>query len=228
MRDLLPFVFNDENVRTQYSDEHGVLFLNHDVCRVLEYTNPREMAANLDDDEKVTVTNPDGWTGPDRVWLTEAGVFTVIMRSNKPVAKSFRKEVFEYIKSIGRSGLARGGKTAEEMEELSNDPIGIMMLKGVDLRLEQLAHARRLEELERKVSAIGELEDAYTTVVGWFRRHGGTVNDVDAQAIGKRASKLCRQRDIRIGSVKHERWGQVQTYPESIVTEAHKWFRGRG
>ncbi len=57
---ILPFAFEDHLVRV-YLDENGEpWFVAKDVCRILALDNNREAVSNLDDDEKITVSNPDG------------------------------------------------------------------------------------------------------------------------------------------------------------------------
>lgn len=56
----------------------------------------------VDEDEKVKVNNVyvEGRNGGNGVWfLTEDGLYEVLMQSRKPIAKAFRKEVKQNIKS---------------------------------------------------------------------------------------------------------------------------------
>lgn len=54
-----------------------------DVCRVLELTNPSMVAKSLEDDERGTLNNLEG--GPDRIIISEPGLYKLIQTSRKPV-----------------------------------------------------------------------------------------------------------------------------------------------
>lgn len=64
-----------------------------DVCKVLGIGNPSMVAQRLDDDEKSTISNTEGAGGPPRIYVNESGLYTTVMMSRKPEAKSFRKWV---------------------------------------------------------------------------------------------------------------------------------------
>lgn len=69
-------------------------FVVKDVCRVFGLDNNREAVSNLDDDEKITVSNPDGnprGSIPHTYMLiSESGLYSLIFRSRKPEVKRFR------------------------------------------------------------------------------------------------------------------------------------------
>lgn len=69
-------------------------FIAKDVCDALGYANPRQaIATHLDDDEK-GVTNLDTLGGRQaHAVINESGMYALILRSNKPEAKPFRKWV---------------------------------------------------------------------------------------------------------------------------------------
>ena len=65
-----------------------------------------EMISTVDDDEKVkihtTVNNVSG--GSDTWFLTEDGLYEVLMKSRKPIAKKFKKKVKEILKTLRKTG----------------------------------------------------------------------------------------------------------------------------
>jgi prophage antirepressor-like protein len=79
-----------------------------DVCDVLELSNPTVVAERLDDDEKTKV-DPKSSLGsrsnePVTV-VNEGGLYNVILRSDKPEAKKFRKWVTsEVLPAIRKTG----------------------------------------------------------------------------------------------------------------------------
>lgn len=49
------------------------------------------MLMTIDEEEKFTITNSN--SGGKKVFLTEDGLYEVLMQSRKPIAKAFKKEV---------------------------------------------------------------------------------------------------------------------------------------
>ena len=80
-------------------------FVAKDVCDCLGVSNSRDAVARLDDDEK-DVGKADTLGGcQDMMLISESGLYTLVMRSNKPDAKVFRKWVTgEVLPSIRKTG----------------------------------------------------------------------------------------------------------------------------
>ena len=93
------------------------LFLARDVAEWIDYSKRPDgtykvsvMLNPLDDDEKVKITTPT--TNKDGVlqsnteywFLTENGLYEVLMLSRKPKAKEFKKKVKEILKTIRKTG----------------------------------------------------------------------------------------------------------------------------
>lgn len=85
-----------------YGDVLEPLFLAKDVAEMIDYdiSNVSKMVKNVDDDEKIIArTNNTSAT-----FLTEDGLYEVLMQSRKPIAKAFKKEVKEILKQLRRTG----------------------------------------------------------------------------------------------------------------------------
>lgn len=80
------------------------LFLAKDVAEWIEHSDVSTMLRSVDDDEKVTnIVCTLG--GNQKSWfLTENGVYEVLMLSRKPVAKDFKREVKKILHSIRTTG----------------------------------------------------------------------------------------------------------------------------
>ncbi len=74
------------------------------VAEWIEHSQVVRMLQNIDDDEKVmNIVHTPG--GNQEAWfLTEDGVYEVLMQSRKPIAKQFKKEVKTVLKSIRKHG----------------------------------------------------------------------------------------------------------------------------
>lgn len=93
-----------------YGDFENPLFLAKDVAEWIGYSktsqgyyNTSKMLMTIDEDEKITITNSN--SGGKKIYLTEDGLYEVLMQSRKPIAKQFKKEVKKILKDL------RMGKT---------------------------------------------------------------------------------------------------------------------
>lgn len=103
-KELQVFSFEEKKVRVVMKG-NTPWWIAKDVCDVLELSNAREAIKALDDDEKSTVRISDGAGGPERNAINESGMYALIMRSNKPEAKRFRKWVTsEVLPQLMRTG----------------------------------------------------------------------------------------------------------------------------
>lgn len=101
MNEMKVFDYNEHQVRTV--EQNGEpWFVLKDVCDVLGLNNPTVVAERLDDDERAKSDlgrQGAGWI------ISESGLYNVILRSDKPEAKPFRRWVTsEVLPSIRRTG----------------------------------------------------------------------------------------------------------------------------
>lgn len=133
MNEIQLFTDGEFNMRTAVVDGEP-LFCLVDVCKVLDIQNPSKVAQRLDDDERTKLElGRQGETN----FITESGLYAVILRSDKPNAKSFRRWVTsEVLPSIRKTGgynkplttleqiqlLAQGNtELSERVDRLEND-----------------------------------------------------------------------------------------------------------
>ena len=98
-------VISKSNLLGKVIDVYGTaeepLFLAKDVAEWIEHSDVSMMLRNTDEEEKVFATNPNNACGGQGAWfLTEDGLYEVLMQSRKPVAKQFQKGVKDILKSI--------------------------------------------------------------------------------------------------------------------------------
>ena len=99
---------------TVYGDFENPLFLAREVAEWIEHSDVSMMLQSIDDDEKElhqigTLNNAySAW------FLTEDGVYEVLMQSRKPIAKQFKKEVKAVLKSIRKHGAYMTTETLEQ------------------------------------------------------------------------------------------------------------------
>lgn len=85
-----------------YGSKENPLILAKDVAEWLNLTNVSDMIKRVDEDE-VTKFNLGGLQGECN-FLTENGVYEVLMQSRKPVAKEWKREVKKALKQIRLTG----------------------------------------------------------------------------------------------------------------------------
>lgn len=129
MTELVPFAYGDQPVRTLTIDGEP-WFVAADVVRILGYSEAAAMTRTLDDDEKGlrTVQTLGGEQSVSIV--SEPGLYSAIIRSRIPEAKTFRRwithEVIPTIRKTGGYGIARHSRQlpqtfAEALRELASE-----------------------------------------------------------------------------------------------------------
>jgi prophage antirepressor-like protein len=101
---VVPFTYEKYEFRTIIIND-APYFVARDVCNVLGLDDINKALLKLEDDEKLT--RKLFVSGQNReFWLiNESGLYTLILRSNKPEAKKFRKWVTsEVLPSIRKTG----------------------------------------------------------------------------------------------------------------------------
>lgn len=105
---------------TVYGTAENPLFLAKEVAECIEYdqSSVNKLVNLVDDDEKVRNNLPTPG-GNQQVWfLTEDGLYEVLMQSRKPIAKEFKKGVKEILKSIRKTGGYIATKQDDTPEEI--------------------------------------------------------------------------------------------------------------
>lgn len=99
-----------------YGTVEEPLFLAKDVANWIEYSesNVSKLVSLVDENEKVrSIITTLG--GSQEAWfLTEDGLYEVLMQSRKPIAKAFKREVKEILKSIRKHGAYMTPQTLEK------------------------------------------------------------------------------------------------------------------
>jgi anti-repressor protein len=117
--ELQVFSYEGNEVRTVQRDGEPWWVLKDD-CDNLELTSPHKVAERLDDDEKGRSLIPTLGGNQELTVVSESGLYNVILRSDKPEAKKFKRWVtHEVLPTIRRHGEY---VTPTKLEEMMNDP----------------------------------------------------------------------------------------------------------
>lgn len=110
---LQVFTYNSFKVRTAQKDGEP-WFVLKDVCAILGISKYRDAAERLDPDEREPVRVDTLGGKQEMLCINESGLYNVILRSDKPEAKPFRKWVTsEVLPSIRKHGAYMTPETLE-------------------------------------------------------------------------------------------------------------------
>lgn len=155
-------VLNEQEVLGKQFRVYGTaeepLFLAKDVAEWIEYSvsNVSKMLAAVDDEEKTirTIVTSGSNYQTEAWFLTEDGLYEVLMQSRKPIAKQFKKEVKEILKTIRKHGIYATDNVIDNI--LNNPDFGIEIL--TKLKEERAARV----EAERKNAILMHVNKTYT------------------------------------------------------------------
>lgn len=159
MNEIQIFNYQDKQVRTVEKDGEPWWVLK-DVCEVLEISHIKDTADRLEKDEVGQTEVIDSLGRKQKTTIiNESGLYNVILRSDKPQAKPFRKWVTsEVLPAIRKHG---GYLTPEKVEEALLNPDTIIRL-ATDLKTEREKRLR-LEEQAQKDKPKVLFADAVAT-----------------------------------------------------------------
>ena len=152
-------IFNNEEfgeVRTAVVNDEP-MFCLIDICKALEIKNATDVAKRLDEDERTRLNlGRQGETN----FITESGLYAVILRSDKPNAKKFRKWVTgEVLPTIRKTGsYNKPMSTAEKIKLLAqgNEELNERVEKVEDkldsLENDMPLYGCKIEELKNHIS----------------------------------------------------------------------------
>lgn len=154
---IVPFDFNDQPVRVVTIDGEPWFVLG-DIARVLDISDVQRLNSRLDDDVRQThpIVDTLGRTQQTTI-VNESGMYEVVLRSDKPDAKKFRR----WITGTVLPTIRKTGSYQTPRHELTGEQLRADIAAG---QMNVLALAK------------GIVDDAYLEVQGRF---------VIAQALGK-------------------------------------------
>lgn len=165
------------------------LFLAKDIAEMIDYSktsqgyyNVSKMLMCVDDDEKLTITNSN--SGGSKAYLTEDGLYEVLMQSRKPIAKDFKKQIKKVLKELRTTGkvdliekainniqdekhrqlLLEIHKLEEIMQINPNDMVMSIALNQRKAELDSYLNSKKLLEVETKIDTLSDRIDATTNL----------------------------------------------------------------
>jgi anti-repressor protein len=124
MNELQNFDFAGKVVRVVMIDGEP-WWIARDVCIILDISNVSDAVLKLDIDEKLVSVLPIAGQNREVNLINESGLYTLILRSNKPEAKGFRK----WVTAIVLPQIRKTG-SYNQPKELTRKDLALMVVQA--------------------------------------------------------------------------------------------------
>lgn len=168
-----------------YSDPDEPLFHGQEICELLGIGDFKRALKRLDDDERIMGKADSFWHGQRVIFITESGLYTLILESRKPEAKVFKRWItHEVLPSLRRYGqypppkrlpAAEPLKLTAQLEALLPAEVKQLPLRRQMIIAERL-YAARLVELAPHPSLNKKIRHVITHGLG--RRRGWSFTSI--------------------------------------------------
>lgn len=186
---------------TVYGTAENPLFLAKEVAECIDYAKTSQgyydvsrMVGTVDEEEKDLRTIFVDGRNYEMWFLTEDGLYEVLMQSRKPIAKEFKKGVKEILKAIRKTGGYIATKSDDTPEEIMARALTIAQatLAKREERLKQLE--AQAEQQQATIEIQTEEIKKSAPKVSYYDNHLQSVNTQTstqaAKQIGMDAEKL--------------------------------------
>ena len=174
-----------------YGTVENPMFLVADIARAIEATNPSKLSSIVDDSNKIKAnlgitqsyaqdTHGGLRANTEYLFVTEAGLYKILMRSDKPKAQPFQDKVCEILKEIRQTG----GYIHTEPDD-DDDMIIARALIAAQRKIEM-----RDKQLAAKEAEIKELSPKAEYCDAVLTSYSGVTTTVIAQDYGMSAQKF--------------------------------------
>jgi prophage antirepressor-like protein len=111
------FTFEDGKILAALNQNGEPWFIASHVCKALDIVNTSQALSRLDDDEKGICETYTLGGAQQVATVNESGLYSLILRSNKPSAQRLRK----WVTSVVLPSIRKHGGYINGMEELSQE-----------------------------------------------------------------------------------------------------------
>ncbi|MDY7432027.1 phage antirepressor KilAC domain-containing protein [Bacillus sp. V26] len=149
-----------------YGTYEEPLFLAKDVATWIGHTATHMMVKSVDEDEKVRKNVSTLGGDQDSWFLTEDGLYEVLMQSRKSIAKKFKKEVKQILKTIRKTGgyVANADMMVNtyfgELEDHQKTAVKHLFVNVNKLQDKSQALEKKVTEYQPKVEKYHQFLDA--------------------------------------------------------------------
>ena len=224
-----------------YGDFENPLFLAKDVAEWIEYNKTKygyydtsTMLRTIDEDEKLLRTIFRAGQNREMWFLTEDGLYEVLMQSRKPIAKQFKKEVKKILKDVRKHGMYA-------IDDLIENPD--LAIKALTALKEERAKVAKLtsenKELERTKAWINDKKTATAMNTASQKskevrrlkieldrsKEYASIKAVEKSTRGKfkwqPLRNYCTSHELEMKKVFDPNFGAVNTYPAEAWQEVY-------
>lgn len=225
---------------TVYGTAENPLFLAKEVAECIDYAKTSQgyydvsrMVGTVDEEEKDLRTIFVDGRNYEMWFLTEDGLYEVLMQSRKPIAKEFKKGVKEILKAIRKTGGYIATKSDDTPEEIMARALTIAQatLAKREERLKQLeAQAEQqqvtieiqTEEIKKSAPKVSYYDNHLQSVNTQTSTQAAKQIGMDAEKLHKKLKEIgiiYRQSGQWILHAPYSTWGmhstRTQTYTRS-------------
>lgn len=225
-KNLSIFQFESKEIRVVLINDEP-WFVAKDVCEILELEQVSRALSRLDEDEKRLFKVTPSESQQMNI-VSESGLYTLILSSRKPETKPFKKwvtsEVLPQIRKVGSYSI----KQLSPAELILAQAQQLVDIEHKQLQLErQLSlESQRTDSLESLVTQhdaeldrIFNANGHYYSIMGYCSLFGKPIAVSEASALGRRATKLCKENGYSVVPISDPRFGKVNSYPEVVLSQ---------
>ena len=230
-------IFNSEefgDIRT-VTVNNEPMFCLLDVCKALDIKNTTDVAKRLDADE-VTRLNLGGKSGETN-FVNESGLYAVILRSDKPNARKFRKWVtadvlptirktggYQMAQPQGKELLALAVLEAQKTIEQQNKEIDRMRPKEIFADAVSSSHTSILIGELAKILRQNGVQTGQRRLFTWLRENGYLVKSGSSRNMPTQRSVERGLFEIKVGMYVYGSGANVPTKTAKVTGKGQQYF----
>ncbi|MDY3960197.1 ORF6C domain-containing protein [Romboutsia timonensis] len=165
-----------------YGDLENPLFLAKDVANWIEHTHTTRMLESVDEDEKLNGVIFHAGQNREMTFLTEDGLYEVLMQSRKPIAKVFKKKVKTLLKDLRLKRFNQYSNLSTEMKAL-------------------LMHDKKIQAVQQEVIEVKDNLNEFKDDIPLFaiecEEITKSVKRIGTKALGGKGSNAYRDKSLR-------------------------------
>lgn len=168
-----------------YGDMENPLFLAKDVAEWIEHSDVSMMLRKVDEDEKLIQTLFVSGQNREMWFLSEDGLYEVLMQSRKPIAKQFKKKVKTLLKDLRLNRFAN----QDPYKHLSTEMKALIM------------HDKKIQAVQKEVTSVkddlNEFKDDIPLFAVECEEITKLVKKVGTHALGGKGSNAYKNKSLR-------------------------------
>ena len=199
-----------------YGTAENPLFKAKDVAEWIEHSNVTEMLRNIDEDEKLTSEILRAGQKRRCNFLTENGLYEVLMLSTKPIAKQFKKGVKNILKTIRKTGTYTVPNSIKDRAEA-----GMIWVKGCK-ELLNLSEASTLSLMQKVADPLGLPTPDYVQSKGILKSARDLLKARNTGISSQAFNKLAIKEGFLVEKTRPSTSGKIKTF--KMITDKGKEY----